>query len=139
MQQFIQLIGFNPHHGCLVVDLAFTQQVNRDFQHRSTGTFAVAGLQQPQFSILNGELDILHILVVAFQFFLDFHQLGIGFWHRLFEGGEFGRAIFFGYVLQFGPTSRSDFGNLLRGTNTGNHIFALGVDQVFSDKHVLSC
>ena len=85
VKQFIQFIRFDTFQCCLLVNHTLMQQVDCDFNHCSTGTFSVTGLQEPQFSFLHGEFHILHIMIMVFQLCLQFVQLPIDFRHGFFH------------------------------------------------------
>ena len=114
------------------------QQVDCVFNHCSTGTFSVTGLQEPQFSFLHGEFHILHIMIMVFQLCLQFVQLPIDFRHGFFHWRIFGDAVFFWNTSTFRPTLRTNLRDLLRCTDTSHHVFALCVDQVFTIEEVFS-
>ena len=49
VKQFIQFIRFDTFQCCLLVNHTLMQQVDCDFNHCSTGTFSVTGLQEHSF------------------------------------------------------------------------------------------
>ena len=67
MQQLIELAGGNPQNGGLLVDQPFLDHVDGDLDGGRRGALAVAGLQHVELTLLDGELDVLHILVVLLQ------------------------------------------------------------------------
>jgi hypothetical protein len=70
---------------------------------------AVTGLQEIQIAFLNGELHILHVLVVVFQLVGKVNELLVALRQVLFQ------------LL-----------DRLRGTHAGYNVFALGIDQVLA-------
>ncbi len=70
---------------------------------------AIAGLEHPQFAALDGELDILHVLVMLFQLGGDVHELVVDFGHL--------------------GTEMLDRVGI---ADTGHHIFTLGIQQVLA-------
>ncbi|MBS1271862.1 MAG: hypothetical protein MAGBODY4_00994 [Candidatus Marinimicrobia bacterium] len=86
---------------------------------------AVPRLEHPEFAVLDGELEILHIFVVCFQFVLDLNQFFVLLRHLGFQGCW----SVFGFI---------DLVNRMRRPNTGNDIFALGVRQIFAVELVLA-
>ena len=115
MQQAVQLLGLHAQHGLAFVDHALVHQVDGDLQGGGGSALAVTGLQHIQLAILDGELHILHILVVVLQLGGDLHKLVINLGHLL---------------LQMGDGER--------GADTGHHVLALGVDQVLTEQGLLA-
>ena len=114
-QQLVELVGFHAPQGFLFVDQPFFHHVHRDRDGGKTGAFAHAALQHPQSAALDGEFDILHVLVMGFQRIADPDQLMVGVRHlvpQLLDG--FGR-----------PNARHD-------------VFALGVDEIFAVEPLLA-
>ncbi len=85
VQQFVELGRFAAEQGFLLGKDALFQHVHGDFHHGSTGTLSVTGLQHPQFAILNGKLEVLHIAVVIFKFLLDLDQFLVDGRHCLLK------------------------------------------------------
>ena len=108
MQQLVQGFCLDPQHGLFRRDHAFFHQVAGDVDGCFRRTLAVTGLEEIQLAFLNGKFHILHVPVMAFQFMGQTDKFTVAVGHILFQ-----------------------FADRLRGANAGNHIFALGVDQVF--------
>ncbi len=138
MEQFVQFIGLTTFQRCLFINHSLAQQVHGYFYHSSTGTFTVTSLQEPQFSFLYGKFHILHIAVVVFQFSLKCIQFFVDFRHSFFHRRIFGNAFFFRDTRTFGPALRTNLGNLLRSTDTGNNVFTLSVNQIFAIEQVFT-
>ena len=85
MQQFVELGRLAAEQGFFLGKYPLFQHIHGDFHHGSTGALAVTGLQHPQFAILNGKLEVLHIAVVVFKFLLDLEQFLINGRHCFFE------------------------------------------------------
>ena len=100
--QFLRLATFQCR---FLVYQSFTHQVHGDFHHSCTGTFTVARLQKPKFTILNCKLHILHIAIVVFQFSLNGIELFINLRHSLFHRRIFGGTFFLRDTLQGSPTA----------------------------------
>ena len=75
MRKNIDLAGADPGHGLLLGDQALFHHVHGDANGGLGRAFAVAGLQHPEFALLDGKLHVLHVAVVLFQGFGDFLQL----------------------------------------------------------------
>ena len=80
-----------------------------------TGTFAVASLQNVETIFLNSELEVLHVSEMTLQIATDFHQFIVG-------GGHFS----------------SQMRNRMRRAYACDHVFALGVDQIFAVKDLFA-
>ena len=138
VKQFVQFERINAHDSCFFIDHTLMEHVHGYFHHGSTGTFTVTCLQEPQFTFLNGKFHILHIFVVIFKFGLQRIQLLIDFGHSFFHGWIVCYSVLFGYTGQFSPTHGTFLGDLLRCTDTGHDIFALSIDEVFTDKLIFA-
>ena len=108
-QQLGYLFRVNPAQRLGAADEALLRHIHRRFDRRQGGALGGAGLQQIEAVLLDGELHILHIAVVAFQVAGQFQQFGRPFRHH---GGE----------------RRQRLG----GADAGHHIFALGVGEEFA-------
>ena len=115
VQKLIELLRIHAQHRFLLVDQAFLHHVDGDLDRRRTGALAVAGLQHEELAVLHGELEILHVAIVLFQFARDLAELVV-------HGGHDG--------LQFG--------DILRGADAGHHVFALRVDQELAVERLLA-
>ena len=80
-----------------------------------------AGLQHPQLAALDGELDVLHVAIMALEQVEDAGELGEHLGHRLFHRRRLRPGL-----LARGP------GQILRGADAGDDVLALGVDQIFA-------
>ena len=82
------------------------------------GALAASGLQDPQPSVLDGELDVLHVLVVRLEAVEHRGQLRERLGHHLFHGGQ----------AAAGRLLHGD-GQRLGRADPGHHVLALGIDQ----------
>ena len=115
MQQPVKFIGINTGNRSLFVNQPFFDHIYRNLHSRLDGAFSVSGLQHEQPVFLNGKLNVLHISEMFFQGIFIFHKLRIDIGH------------FFLQIL-----------NRFRCTDTGNDIFALGINKEFAVKFVLA-
>ena len=138
MKKFVKFIRFNTHQSCFLINHALVEQIHSNLHHGGTCTFTVTSLEEPKFTFLYGELHVLHILVVIFQFSLKRIQFLIDFRHGFFHRRIFRSTFFFAYSGQLCPTLRTDLGNLLRSTDTGYHVFTLCVNQIFTVEKVFT-
>ena len=67
VQHLVDLIGFHAHHCGFFVDQTFIGHIHRDLDRSFGGAFTIAGLEHPQATLFNGELNVLHIVVVLFE------------------------------------------------------------------------
>ena len=63
------------------------------------GTFTHAALQHEKFALLDGKLNIQHILVVVFQDVADFTEFLIRFRHQFLHGSEMFVLFVLGVVV----------------------------------------
>ena len=115
MQQGVELLGLNAQHSGLLGDNALINEVAGDLQSSLRGTLAVTGLQHEELAILDGELHVLHILVVVLEAGSDLNELIVNLGHLLMQLAD-GR----------------------RSTDTGNDILALSIDQVLAHQLLLA-
>ena len=110
-EDLVELLGRDAVHRGFPVDQFFLHHVASDFDRGEAGPFAVAGLQHEKLAVFDRELEVLHVLEVLLEGFLDFEQLTV---------------------------SRREFlrhaDHCFRRAHAGHHVFALGVDQKFPVK-----
>ena len=114
-QQLVELVGFHATQGFPLVDQPFLHHIHRDRDGGETGAFPYAALQHPKGAALDGEFDVLHILVMGFQRIADPDQLMVGVRHL---------------VLQLLDR--------LGGSYPRHDVLALGVDQIFAVEPLLA-
>ena len=73
--QLGELVAGDPHQGLLLGDDALVDEVDRDAEGGLGGALAHPGLQHPQVPLLDGELDVAHVAVVALEAGHDAEQL----------------------------------------------------------------
>src|SRR5690606_38225843 len=76
------------------------------------GSLRITGLQHPDLTLLDGELDILHFLEVPLERLGDLFELLVPLGH------VFAESLF----------------NSQRRADAGDDVFALGIDQIVSDE-----
>ena len=139
VQQLVEFVRLHAQKGGLLVDFACAEKLHGDAYHGYAGAFAVAGLEHPEFAVLDGELHVLHIFVIVLKFVGYADELGSAVGHCLFKSGIFSCAFLFADTLQGSPAARALDGDLLRSANAGYHVFALSVDEVFAVEDVFAC
>ena len=127
MQKLVQLRRVDAFYGLFPVDQALGNHVDGDLQRRLGGSLAGPGLQHPQLAALDGELHVLHVGVMLLKLAAHLYQVGIDFRQRALQGRK---------VRSGGRFSR--LGQRLRGTDSGNHVFPLGVEQEFPIEAVVA-
>ncbi len=111
VQQGIQLLRLHAQDSLFFGDHALVHHVDGDLQRRGRGSLAVAGLQHEQLAVLDGELHVLHVFIVVFE-----------------RTGHLGELLVdLGQVLL-------ELMDRLRRAHAGDHVFALGVDEVLAEQ-----
>ena len=105
-------------HRLVARDQAFVGHVDGDLQRRLAGAFAGARLQHPELAALDGELEILHVAIVALEHLADRARTRRRPRHRRLQRGLVGS----------GGNARG-LGQLLRRADAGDDVLALGVDR----------
>ena len=124
MQQLIQLVRSDTLDCSFFVDQPLGDHINGGLDCCRRGALAVARLQHIEHARFNGELDVLHILVMLFQDVADLGQLAVALRHDLFHGGECAALV----LVTVDRLGRAD---------AGDHILALGIDQEFTVEVIL--
>ena len=114
-QQLSQVAGWYAKYGSLFFDQLFTNHFASDTNCSHTGTLTSTSLQHVQSSLLNGELDVLHLFVVLLKDVLDFHQLLVNNIIPL--------AHLFGWLWC---------------ANTSNHVFTLSIHKELTEELVFA-
>ena len=132
VEELVELLGLHAQHGGLLVDEAFLHKVGGDAHGGGGGALAVAGLEHVELAILDGELHVLHVLVVLLELHANGVELLEHLGHGLLERGILGGALLLGDAGALGPLAGAGDGDFLRGADAGHHVLALGVDEVFA-------
>jgi len=115
MKQLVQGFRFNLEQSLLPGYQAFLHQVDSNLNRSHAGSLAIPGLEHVKLPFLDGKLKILNVAVMLFQP-LDHRD-------KLLKNG---RHFLFQILQRSG------------GPDSGHHILALGVDQVFTIEFLLS-
>ena len=116
MKQLVQSLRLNTAYSLFRRDLAFVYQITGNLDRRGGCSLAVSGLQEIQLALLNGEFHILHIPVMVFQLIGDRHEFTVALRQILRQ-----------------------LGDGLRRTHACHHVFALGIDQIFTENTLRAC
>ena len=95
--------------------------VHGHLDRRGAVALTHAALEHEQAPLLDGELDVLHVLVVLLKAVLNFEELLVASGHGGLERGESLALRVLRVLIDGGGR-----------TDTGHHVFALGVDQVLT-------
>ena len=79
-------LWINALDGFFFGEQPFTGKIDRQFDASLSGAFAIPRLKQKELATLDGELDVLHILVVLLQGGPGLGQLGPGGRHLIGAG-----------------------------------------------------
>jgi len=109
VQQLLEIGGVDPEQSLILADEPLGVHLDRGTHHRRGVHFAVAGLQAVENALLDRVFVVLDFPVMPFQLVPQFDELAVEF-------GHFVRHL----------------GHGLGGTNAGDDVLALGVDQVFA-------
>ena len=108
VQELVELLGGHAHDGLLAGDGALGLELHGDGERGHGGALAHAGLEHPELALLDGELDVHHVVVVLLELDEDLVELLSG----LLEARD-----------------RLEVGDGLGVADTGHDVLALGVDQ----------
>jgi hypothetical protein len=114
-------------HRLLLGDQPLAHHLAGDPEGGRGGALAAAGLQHVELAALDGELQVLHVAVVALQALAHLVELGEDLGHGLLHGGQVRAALL--------PRR---LGQRLRRADAGHHVLALGVDQELAVEAVLA-
>ncbi len=105
-EKLVQLVRRIAHYGRLPIDELLLEHVHGELEGGGGGPFAVAGLQHEKLAILDGELDVLHILEMLLERSADPEQFRVAFGHQLLQ-----------------------LEDRLRCAHASHDVFSLGIDQ----------
>ena len=114
-QKFRQLARGNTAQRRLHVDKTFLHHLDSDAYCCVRSSLASACLQHEEFAVFNGELNVLHLLVVLLKLGADLHEMRES-------------------LREFNFHLRDRLGR----SNTCNHIFALRVYEEVAVEHILA-
>ena len=115
VEQGVKVARVDHQNGLLLVDHAFIDEVARDLERSLRGALAVAGLEHEELAVLDGELHVLHVVIVVLQRGADLHELVERFGELLLHLGD-------GH----------------RGADAGHDVFALRVGEELAHELLLA-
>ena len=107
-KELTERIGRDPLNGIVRLDQLFLHHFDSDANGSKAGAFTIAGLKHEKAALFDSELEILHVVKVAFQGMADVLKLAINLRH-------------FDLKLENG----------FRGANSSDHVFSLRVEKEF--------
>ena len=90
MQQLVELSRIDAADRFLLVDQALVAHLDGDAQRRLRRALAVAGLEHPELTLLDGELHVLHVVVVRLEPVAEGDQLVVERRQNLFHRRQVG-------------------------------------------------
>ena len=115
VQHGVEAVGLDHQQGFLLGDEALVHQIHGDLQSRAGGALAVPGLEHVQLAPLDGELHVLHVMVVVLQPGGNLHELVI-------DGG----------------VDLLHLGDVRSAADAGHHVLALSVHQEVAKELLLA-
>ena len=109
MQSLIDLLRLDTQHRLTLLNQPLGHHFNRGAYSRRGGALGTARLQQIERAVLHRELNVLHVTKVVFEALADINQIGVDVRHE--------------------AAQRT---NMLRITDTSDHVLALSIRQKFS-------
>ena len=113
-EELVELVGGVAQDGGFPVDELLLHHVHGELQRGGGGALAVAGLEHEQLAVLDGELDVLHVLEVLLE--------GL-------RGPSSARR-------RASASASLSLRHGLGGADAGDDVFALGVDEEFAVEFV---
>ena len=115
VQKLFQSLRSDAHQRFFLGDRAFAHHIDRDLDSGNAGSLAGAALQDEESALFDGELDVLHVAIMLFEFVRDVGELAC-------RSREF--------VLELIDR--------LGGAHAGDDVLALGVLQELTEELVLA-
>ena len=88
VEKLVERCRVDPLDRLFAVDHALIRQIDGDLERRRGGALTSPGLQHIELVLLDRELDVLHVAVVAFKPQTHRVELLENLWHDLFHGGQ---------------------------------------------------
>ncbi len=127
VENLVKLGRRNPHHGCLLIDHLLVNHVHRHPQGGQTGSLSDPALEHPEMTLLDGELDVLHVMEVLLESQADVIKFLVNLRHGGLQRLEILVLLCLGGLVE-----------RIRGTDSGDDILALRIDQPFTVEFVVS-
>src|SRR5260221_2499051 len=115
IEEAVDIFGVDAQDRFFLCDEVFVGHVHGDFEGGRRRAFAGTRLQHVQLAFFDGELHVLHVLVVTFKFYSNLFELCISLGHNLFQLGQ-----------------------MHRGADSGHNVFTFCVGQVVSIENLFA-
>ena len=115
MEQLIDLTRLDSHDSFFLGDETFVYHIDSDLYCGRSSSLAVSCLEHEELASFNSELTVLHVFVVVLQYIGDSHEVTVYFRERLCH-----------------------LCDRLRCSDAGYNVFALCVDQEFTEDRFLA-
>ncbi len=122
-EHHLEVAGADALEGLLFGDDAFVHQIDHDLHGGGRRALPVAGLQEVEAALFDGELDVLHVAEVQLELLLEHVELGVDLGHRLLE-----RLHALGGRLPAVPVDRA------RGVGAGDDVLSLRVGEPLAEE-----
>ena len=127
MEDFVKLGGGYPEDGCALVNHTLVKHIHCHLERCKSGSLTDTALEHIELAILDGELDVLHIVEVVLKKYANVVELLVNLRHCLLQGLEVLVMVCLGGLVQ-----------RVRCADTCNYILALGVDEPLSVELVVT-
>ena len=138
MQELVERRRIDPEDGLLFADSPLLDQVGRDPDRRLGRPLSVPRLENVEGTVLDRELEVLHVLVVPLELHADRVELLERLRHHFLERREARPSFLLADAVGPGPRAGALERDLLRRANAGDDILALRIDEVLAIE-VLVC
>ena len=128
MKDLVELRRRNAKNSGLLIDHTLVEHIHSHTEGSDTCTLADTALQHIEFLILDGELDVLHVVEVLLETLSDAVELCINLRHSLFKALE--------VLIMIGLRSLV---KRVRCTDTCYDVLALSVDEPLTVELVITC
>ena len=116
MKKLVKLFRLYSEKSLVCCEKSLVYHINGYFKGGVCRSLSVSCLKEVELAFFNGELHILHIFVMLFQFIGYIHKLNINVGHIFFKSRY-----------------------RLRRSYAGNNVLALCVYEIFSEYHLFAC
>ena len=116
MKKSIEVSGVDHKNSFLLGLVTFVNEVASDLQSSLSGSLTVTALEHEELAVLNGELHVLHIVIVVLEDIANLDEISISFGELLCH-----------------------LSNRHRSTNACNNVLALCVSEELTHELLLTC
>ena len=138
VKELIELLRLTTQNCSLLINKTFVHEIHSNLHHSGTCTLTITCLKEPELTLLNCELHILHIVIVVLKSILNLIELLIDFRHSLLHRRILCNTLSLRYSSTLSPTLRANFCNLLWCADTSHNVLALCVDEILTIEEILT-